>query len=235
MKKKIEIDSKEGKADLVNFFQEKFPDLTKKEIKDQIDESLNDSGRYSSYGPCYSVTVDGEEFNLIPDFDTFHDIAIDYVTEQLENEPELFNQDWLQGYTYITDTDKRLLAGEEAEAYTGDMSDRDITNEFKRNNDELIYINDDEEGELDFDTMREEIYDSRYDYVYSRLDRDPMDYFVNELGAYTEEEYLKTSFVNINVEEAAADAVHEDGEAHFLSHYDGNYEETSGGIIVMKE
>lgn len=239
-KKQVEIDSKEGKADLAKFFHEKFPSLTKKEIKEQIEESLNDNGRYSSFGACFSVTVDGEEFNVIPSFDDFHDIAIDYVTQMLEDEPESFNQDFLQNHTYITNTDMRIIAGEEAEAYTGDMSDRDIADEYERKNGELIYEvepdeEEDEEGELDYDKMREELYDSHYDYVYNALERDPKGYFVDDLGAYTDEEYFKASFVNIDIESAAKEAVQVDGEAHFLSHYDGNYEETGLGFIVMKE
>jgi hypothetical protein len=240
MKKQIDMESAKVKKDLVEFFHKKFSDKTKKEIAEEIEESLNDNGRYSSYGTCYSVTVDGEEFNMIPSFDEFHQIAIDSVTQQLEDEPELFNQEWLKNHTYITDTDKRLIAGEEAEAYTSGLRDRDIAEEYERKFGELLYEvepdeEEDEDGELDHDKMREALYDSHYDYVYEAIDDDAMNYFVNEIGVYTEEDYLKASFVRIDIESAAEDAVQEDGEAHFLSHYDGNYEETGLGIIVMKE
>jgi hypothetical protein len=238
MKKEIEIDSKEGKKDLLDFFQKKFPSLSKKEIKDQIEESLDDNGRYSSYGTCYKVEVDGEEFNLIPSFDTFHDIAIDYVTQMLEDEPELFTQSWLESHLYITDTDKRLIAGDEAEAYIGNMTEKEIADEYENKHGELLitlYESDDgEEEQLDARKMREELYDAYYDYVYGELERDAVGYFTDNLG-YPIEDLMKNNLFSIDIGAAAEDAVQTDGEAHFLSHYDGNYEETNGGIIVMKE
>jgi hypothetical protein len=326
VKKPIDMDSAKVKKDLVEFFHKKFSSKAKKEIAEEIEESLNDNGRYSSYGTCYSVTVDGEEFNLIPSFDEFHDIAIDSVTQTLEDEPELFNQEWLQNHTYITDTDKRLIAGEEAEAYTSNLDEDEVLEKYEEevgdalyeggadekmyiddysvyynigskeidddatkiaaewhggqftehyklsssgridDKDDLIYEieknieavkkspdshdkgeqerleafldwaeNNIEVAEPDYDKMREALYDNHYDYVYNELEKDAMNYFVNEIGAYSEEDYLKASFVSIDIESAAEAAVQEDGEAHFLSHYDGNYEETGLGIIVMKE
>jgi hypothetical protein len=324
VKKDIDMESAKVKKDLVEFFKKEFSEKSKKEIAEEIEESLNDNGRYSSYGNCYSVTVDGEEFNLIPSFDEFHQIAIDSVTQQLEDEPESFNQDWLQHHTYITDTDKRLIAGEEAEAYTSNLDEDEVLEKYEEEVGEVLYeggadekmyiddysvcydigskeIDDDatkiaaewhggqftehyklsssgriddkddliyeieknieavkkspdsyDEGEQerleafldwaennievaepDYDKMREALYDNHYDYVYNELEKDPMNYFVNEIGAYTEEDYLKASFVSIDIESAAEAAVQEDGEAHSL--HIGNYEETGLGIIVMKE
>ena len=231
--------SKKVINDLVSFFEEKFPDKDISEIKEEIEESLNDSGRYSSFGNCASVTVDGEEFNLIPDHDEFHEIAVDYVKEMLEDEPELFNQSFLEQHLYITETDKRLIAGDEAEAYTSDMSDRDIANEYEREHGELLYeVEPDEDegidGELDYDKMREELYDAKYDEVSNQLDDDAVGYFTENLG-YEMQKLVGTGLFRIDTDAAAEDAVSTDGEAHFLSHYDGNYEETKGGIIVMKE
>ena len=232
--------SKKTKLDLLHFFEEKHPDKDVSEIKEEIEESLNENGRYSSFGNCASVTVDGTEYNLIPSHDEFHEIAIDYVAQMLEDEPELFTQSWLEQHLYITDTDKRLIAGDEAEAYTSNMNDREVSFLYEGEMGELLYRvepneEEGEDGVPDYDKMRETIYDLRYDYVYDSLQDDPMDFFVYDLGTYTKEEYLKADFVRINIAEAAEDAVQEDGEAHFLSHYDGNYEETKDGIIVMRE
>jgi hypothetical protein len=323
--KSFDWTSKENILDLAKFFHDKFPDKSIKEIGKEISDSIDENGRYSSYGNCAKVEVDGEEFNLVSSFDEFHRIALEYVTQQLQDEPELFNQDWLQNHTYITDTDKRLIAGDEAEAYTGNLDEDEIKEKYEEEYGEVLYDGNDEhiligsytfsydvngkekyeeadkiaaewhggqftelyklsssgmidskedleyeiekclkdvkkspqnydkgeeerleaflswandevqESEPDHDKMKEQIYDGHYDYVYEQLEKDPMNYFVHEIGAYTEEEYLKASFVSIDIEAAAEDALSTDGEAHFLSHYDGNYEETSGGIIVMKE
>jgi len=218
--------SKKVYKDLLSFFEGKFPQKDISEIKEEIEESLTTSGaRYDA-----SVTVDGEEFNLIEDSDKFHDTAIEYVTQMIDDEPENFNQSFIQNHIYITDTDKSIIAGEEADAYYDDMKDREIEREYERKNGEIIG----EEDEPDYDAMREELKSDYSDNIEKELD-DPIGYFVDQQGIYTLEELLKSSFIRIDTEEAAEAAVNEDGEAHFLSHYDGNYEETNGGIIVMKE
>jgi hypothetical protein len=218
--------SKKVYKDLLSFFEGKFPQKDISEIKEEIEESLTTSGaRYDA-----SVTIDGEEFNLIEDSDKFHDTAIEYVTQMIDDEPENFNQSFIQNHIYITDTDKSIIAGEEADAYYDDMKDREIEREYERKNGEIIG----EEDEPDYDAMREELKSDYSDNIEKELD-DPIGYFVDQQGIYTLEELLKSSFIRIDTEDAAAAAVSEDGEAHFLSHYDGNYEETNGGIIVMKE
>ena len=238
MKKPIDMESAKVKKDLVEFFHEKFSDKSKKEIAEEIEESLNENGRYSSYGTCYSVTVDGEEFNLVPSFDTFNAIAINYVEDMLENEPETFNQDFISQHLYITDTDSRIIASEETDAYINDMSDREIASAYYDKHGEHQYLDVDDEdedfGSLDYEYMRVSLEEDFYEDIKKRLD-DPLEYFVNDLGAYSVEDLLKSNFINIDVEAAAKEAVQVDGEAHFLSHYDGNYEETNLGIIVMKE
>lgn len=231
--------SKKVLNDLLHFFEQKHPDKDVSEIKEEIEESLNENGRYSSFGNCASVTVDGTEYNLIPSHDEFHEIAIDYVKEMLEDEPELFTQSWLEQHLTMSETDMRIIAGDEAEAYTGDLSDREVAKEYENKYDELLYEvepdeEEDEDGELDYDKMREKLYDDHYDYIYGRLEDDAVGYFTDELG-YSIEDLMKNNLFSIDIDEAAEDAVSTDGEAHFLSHYDGNYEETKDGIIVMRE
>ena len=231
-------DSKETILDLAKFFHKKFPDLSKKEIAEQIKDSTNTNGRWSDWGESISVTVDGEEFNLVSDFDEFHDIAIKYVTDMLENEPELFNTDFLQSHLSMSDTDKRLTAGDEAEAYTGDLSDDEVKDNYEREYNEALWLEEPDEeegteGEPDFDKMREQLYDNHYDHVYSQLEDNAIGYF-EDMG-YSMEDIMKNGLFSVDTEEAADEAVRTDGEAHFLSHYDGNYEETDNGIIIMRE
>lgn len=234
-KKSFDWNSASTKKDLATFFKEKFPSKTLKEIKEEINESLSDSsGRYSDEGGA-SVTVDGEEFNLIENQDKFRDVALKYVKDMLDNEPESFNQSFIQNHVYITDTDRGIIADEEATARYEDMRDREIEEEYYRKHKELILEDDhDEDSDPDYDAMRESLSSDYAEDIEESL-KDPIGYFVDEQGIYTIEELLNSSFIRIDTDEAAEAAVDEDGEAHFLSHYDGNYEETDGGIIVMKE
>jgi len=55
--------------------------------------------------------------------------AVAKVRNDLEYEPSIFTQSWLQNFVYITETDKRIIAGEEADYYVEDMSDEDLLEE----------------------------------------------------------------------------------------------------------
>lgn len=48
------------------------------------------------------------------------------VTQDLEEEPEIFNQSFLMDFVFITDTDRHLIAGEEADFRVEDMDEDDI-------------------------------------------------------------------------------------------------------------
>jgi len=51
--------------------------------------------------------------------------AEDYVKEQIEDEPEIFNQNWLKGHYSISDTDARIYASEDASFYVEDIKTED--------------------------------------------------------------------------------------------------------------
>jgi hypothetical protein len=61
------------------------------------------------------------EWVIFEDDESAERAALAYVREMLEEEPELFNQEWLRNYVYISDTDRRILANEEADSFVGDM------------------------------------------------------------------------------------------------------------------
>lgn len=176
--------------------------------------------------------------------------AEDYVREQLEDEPELFTQSWLQNFIYVTDTDVRLIASDEADAYLDGMDDQELI-DMAGNEDsywELQEEYDEAEGENDSRRMkavqkqmedmveesREELHDDRYEYVKRMLDSDPAEYFIDELGAYDREDLLKQNFIRIDVDRAAKDAINTDGVAHFLAHYDHNEVDGPNGTVWFR-
>lgn len=94
--------------------------------------------------PYYTVTIGDQEYMVTEDIDDAETIAQAIVKQDLEEEPELFNQDWLKG------TMNTRLSGQ--------------------------------------------------------------------------------SFI----EHAAEEAVNVDGFSHFLASYDGDYQETESGFVVMR-
>lgn len=240
------------------------------EAKDAIHEEIVNTldlskGRYSSWGNAGSVTVDGTEYNVIEDEDEAERIAIELVKNDLETEPSMFNQDWLQSFITISDTDKRIMISEEEDSIRQDIeSDADRMDE---TDDELNIDSDDlhiqaenvaEEKEFNSEEEKEEwieehyeellekaIEDARKEYVEKKVSErlsdfedgleDPVDYFVHQQGLYSLDDLLKTNFIMIDIDAAAESAIQEDSWAHFLSSYDGNYDTTTNGLVYFRE
>ncbi len=186
------------------------------------------------YGLCFEASYanNGEsEWMVFADYDDAEVEATEIVKNDLEDEPSIFNQDWLQNFTYISDTDIRLLAGEESEAYADDMDDYEFV--------EWANVEDDYESAEELgdtrqmqkivDEAREAYIEDRYGYIKDQLDRDPMGYFVDDMG-YREKDYFEMNFVQIDYDEAAESAIDTDGVAHFLDRYDGEEEEIEDPI-----
>lgn len=247
------------------------------EYREQIEESLDlNRGRYSDYGDAGEFEADFS-YNLIENEEEAERIAKEIVTQDLEHEPEIFNQKWLSGYLSMTDTDQIVIANEEADNYVSNIEDDEdrlieeagLESEKEEIESRIEYLEgkiddmeslygDDYDGETDpltgltlgelqdelkdkrkrleylVDEARDKVLEDMYDKIYEDLE-DPIEYFVRELGAYTVEELMKAPFITIDTEEAANDAIRTDGWAHFLSHYDGNYEEIEGGYIIFRE
>jgi len=173
--------------------------------------------------------------------------AIEYVENQLEDSPEMFNQSWMEKYITLTDTDRSMLADDESSSriewmgvdqILDDSGKRDEYDELQEQIDELEDTENAEEierleGELQqlIDDGKEELRDKNYEEIYDALEY-PVDYFVHETGMYSLEDLLQASFISIDTEEAAGDAVSEDGIAHFIDYYDGEEVDLPSGAIA---
>lgn len=223
------------------------------EIRKELEETLDlEGGDYSSYGNCGSFEFEGTEYNIIENYDEAISIAEQKVKEDLENEPELFNPDFISRYITVSHSDKDQIAQEESEAHTSDVRDYIDSDELEKACEELEIDYADYEEKIDSEdeevsekakeellTELESAYeskkDSAYQDIYNKLE-DPIDYFINELGAYEDvSALLKASFITIDINEASEAAVSEDGWEHFLSTYDGNSKETDNGFVYFRK
>jgi hypothetical protein len=62
--------------------------------------------------------------------------------------------------------------------------------------------------------------------------RDPLQYLEDIYGEETTAKAIEIA--GIDIEKAAEEAVRIDGAAHFMCHYDGNYDSTPSGFIVWR-
>ena len=192
------------------------------EFREEIEESFRDE----IGGETGTFTCDGTDYRYIIDEDTAIKMAEDQVREDLNDDPSMFTQDWLRSFIMITDTDRRIMAGEESDDYVDNVLSEDDIKEKKELGDDAT--------EKDIENAKEEIREEYYDEIYEALE-DPIQYFVEDQGIYTREDLLKANFITIDISAATSDAVSTDGWAHWLSRYDENYEEIGNGMVIFRE
>jgi len=209
-----------------------FPDA-----EEEIRNSFNTEGRYGQHwGNSGSFEAEGTEYNWIESEEEAERIALDIVKNDLDQEPEIFNQDWLQGFISMTDTDKRVISSEEADNRIGDMDDEEVVKEAGLEDEyaEAEEAGDQEKMDVIIDNARDNVHQRIADEMEDALD-DPIQYFVHDQGIYSIEDLMKQPWITINTDEAAQSAVDTDGWAHFLSMYDGDYQTTKGGVVFFRE
>ena len=106
-------------------------------------------------------------------YDSESDWAYDFLEQTGGLSPEAASR-----FIFITDTDRRIIAGEEADLHVEDM----------------------EEGD-----EKEEARDEKYEEVYKALE-DPVGYFVDDTGMYSIEDLMKANFISVDYDAYARDA-----------------------------
>lgn len=169
------------------------------------------------------------EWCVFLEYEDAENEAFEMVENDLESEPEIFNKSFLENHLYITETDKRIIANEEADFRVEDMDEEEVFEELGDDNlknqyDEAIENDDYNKAEEALEEAKDQLRMQIVDQMKENLE-DPVEYFVEEQGIYTMEEFMRQPFVQINIREAAEEAVNIDGIAHFLDRYDGEEEE----------
>lgn len=223
----------------------------RKELAKAIGAKIKDVELLRDDGETVELEADGGEYSIVETYDIAERVAKERVLEDLDNEPEIFTQSWLQQFMTVSDTDRRIIAGEEAYHRLEDMDEEEIVKEADREDewdeiqekeDELDDEADDYDSELKkiekereilVKESRVEVESKIYDEWYDGLE-DPVRFLCDEQGLYSREELFKQSFISLDKEDAADDAINTDGAGHFLSSYDGELNETESGFAYWR-
>jgi len=160
---------------------------------------------------------DAYEYGIASDIEAAKNLAEVIVKNDLEEEPDLFNKDFLLNYV-----NKAALFNDlYIDLYQQTLDDiEDMSLEEKAD-----FLGKDEE---DIEDMSDEEIDKLVsDYVHDLLS-DPFAYLKDTLGEKEAIKFVTKENAYIDVEAAARDAVMVDGIGHFLSPYNGE-------IIVLNE
>ncbi|MDD5454006.1 MAG: hypothetical protein PHW62_00700 [Candidatus Ratteibacteria bacterium] len=232
--------------------------VAKKELEKElgVKTKLSNYQYYTDLGAIALESTEGEgsngerEWIVFKDEDDAREAAKAKVKEDLENEPEVFTQSWLQNFITVYDTDKRIIAGEEADSQIEGMDDEELVkeagldeewNDLEVKKNELFESeSEDVEGKLEglrtkqddlIEKAKDSLRSSKSDQIQDALE-DPVEYFVEQQGIYSREDLMKQSFIRIDIEKAAEDAIDTDGVSHFLDNYDGAELELPSGAIA---
>lgn len=221
------------KSDLIATFGEDYAE--------EIEDSLRlDEGRYSDWGEAGSVTVDGIEYNIIKDEDEAERIATEHVTQDLEQEPSIFNQEWLSSHIDIQQAQHVFIDiyNEWNSSYAEDIKTESSKRYTNRLAEEMVDMGiiteeegENEEFDLDnkIDDFVEVMTESQIDEGDGGLEHYRLNFGDEEANKVITEHQL------IDINAAAEDAIDVDGWPHFISLYDGNYETTKNGIVYFRE
>lgn len=207
---------------------EDWQETAKKELEKElnIETEVKPYDYFNNLNGFYLVSTSGEanneesEWIIFRNEDSAEQAALSVVRDDLEEEPGLFNPDWISNH--LDEDRTREFAEEDSEQYYNDIeteSDDDYGNRLIA---ELV-----SEGYLDVEDIKddEKIESAKQNAIGSMTD-DKMSggslgYFEEIYGKGSEAIEAAIKAVGIDIDAAAEDAVDIDGTAHFLDKYDG--------------
>lgn len=196
------------------------------------DNLIVDNSNYTSY----TATNGSDEYLVFKTEDNAREVAIERVKEDLTENPQYFNKNWLSEYvdgeSFFTD-----MYNEWNKGYVNDIESEDSDKYANRLIEEMVdngIVSREEAKEDDFDA---EYYKNDYAELLTSNQIDEgnggLDHYISNFG---EEEAFKVVLNNnlINVEDASENAIDTDGIAHFISSYDGKQINLSNGHVAYR-
>jgi hypothetical protein len=182
-----------------------------------IEESDSDDG--------YEIKLGRKEYRAFEKKETAEEMARDQVRETLNNEPEIFNQDFIARHINIAKLREWVKDAEMEDEYWNEIAKDDPERfwEDAKRWDIDIPEPDEETGAMPSavaDKYIEEIKEKTAE----ERSQDPMQW-LNDLG-YENPTEKAIEIAGIDIEQAVNEAISSDGWAHFTNSYDGDSHET---------
>lgn len=190
------------------------PDPDNKGTHHFVDDELEGQGKVVSWGALNLGDGEGRDYVVYVNDDAAEEAAVKHVMHDLEEEPELFTQDWL----------------------IGEIPNGSIVEHFSEIVEEMVQSNVDD---MDEDDLKEAMEDAGADDSSELVDKlvkdagDPVDYVRDNFGEEEVATQMKTILNNLSGSDRRAiaqSAVDTDGAGHFLSGWDGELTDLGDGL-----
>lgn len=186
-------------------------------------------------GTYYTITCGNREYQIARDQDSVRGLAIAIVTQDLNDEPEIFNQGWLGEHIDMAALKSALESDlqDNNRDYASGLGAGRFWEETEGNG---LDIPDDVQSALDAGDDPREPTGAELDAFAENLTsdrlRDPMEYLEEIYGDNAVKEAIRIA--GIDTDEAAEDAVDTDGPEHFVARYDGKSHETKSQFVYWR-
>lgn len=195
-----------------------------------------DESPLASFGEeALQVRLGQKEYTVVEDEETAERLALAVVTQDLEQEPELFNPDFLARHIDMKKLEEWVYEAAMEDDYAYDLARRNP--EFFWEIAEQWDVEDlpepDEYGNRP-DHVDQRYIDALQEAIARNKAKDPMGFFEDIYGRRDAIKYAIEA-AGIDIEAAAEEAVSVDGWQHFLARYDGKSHETKSGFVYWRE
>ena len=185
----------------------------------------------------FYVGGDSAEYRVFETYAIAYDTAIEQVREDLEENPDYFNQDWLMNWVDMDDSIENILE-EYYRSYADDIAFEDDSRYNNRLIAEMVangLMTEEEATSEDADDIAEDNVDNLVDlYVEENMEGDKgVEWYISNFG---QDDFRDLVIDNnlIDISGASEDAVDTDGVAHFLSSYDGEEIELDNDVVAYR-
>jgi hypothetical protein len=185
----------------------------------------------------FYVEGDSAEYRVFETYAIAYNTAIEQVREDLEENPDYFNQDWLINWVDVDDTIENILE-EYYRSYADDIAFEDDSRYNNRLIAEMVangLMTEEEATSEDADDIAEDNVDNLVDlYVEENMEGDKgVEWYISNFG----QDDFRDLVIDLNlidISGASEDAVDTDGVAHFLSSYDGEEIELDNDVVAYR-
>jgi polyhydroxyalkanoate synthesis regulator phasin len=195
----------------------------------------------SNVGNLFYASNGNAEYIVFKSYDDAHAFAYVMVNQDLVDNPEYFNQNWLSNFVDIDGAKSYLseVYDEWNYSYANDIKMESDSKYSNRLISEMVDagLMDDEDAESeDAESTAISLMDDFVEYMTnSQIDEGGggLDYYENNFGKEQTMKMIKENNL-IDIDEATEGAISEDGVAHFISSYDGNEIELPSGYYAYR-